>query len=116
MVGHVVRPNLALSREQMEAMTHEELEDAFRGGLFMEKSQLFLYFRDGTQFTNHHADSNTETIYPASGDYKDMVIKTTKPIKAGDEIFECYSNAHKAVTCPWLKSLILTHYPDRIAF
>ena len=82
----------------------------------MEKSQLFLYFRDGTQFTNHSPDSNTETVYPTSGDYQDMVIKTTKPLKAGDEIFECYSNAHKPILCPWLKALMLTHYPDRIMF
>lgn len=54
------------------------------GGFYLDKSELFVDFGDGTQFANHSDHPNSETLYPESNSYRDIVIKATRPIKAGE--------------------------------
>lgn len=64
---------------------------------------------------NHSIHPNSQIIYPASKDYRELKSVTTKPILKGEEIFESYSNYYSAKS-EWVAAIMHKHYPNRIDF
>jgi hypothetical protein len=84
-LGYEVQENRIYNKEQLHSVTdEEELKRILHGGFYYAGADLFVELRDGTEFTNHSEDWNSQIIYDPSGDYKKMTCVTRKAVKAGD--------------------------------
>ena len=113
-LGHQFQPNRAFDCEGLSALEHEEIRLIFHSAVYLPSCDLVVNYRDGTQFTNHSADSNSQTVFPTAHDHRQLKIVSTRPIPKGEEICEDYFNLiHQT---GWLTDLMEKHNPDRLAF
>ena len=85
--GYDAKPNRIYSKDQLyEVKVDELMKHILHTGFYYADADLFVELRDGTEFTNHSDDWNSQIIYDESKDYRKMTCVARKAIKAGDEI------------------------------
>jgi SET domain-containing protein len=89
--GATVCENGVYSREDLERVDDPaELKAILHGGIFLKDCDLFMAFRDGSEYMNHSFDPNSQIRYPESKDYRELVSYALRDIRAGEEITEHY--------------------------
>jgi hypothetical protein len=77
--GYEVKPNRIYTKEELYAVQdHEKLMEILHGGFYYADADLFVELLDGTQFTNHSEDWNSQIIYHESKDYRKMTCVARK--------------------------------------
>ena len=82
------------------------------GGFYYADGDVFIMLNDGTEFTNHSDDWNSQIMYHPSKDYRKMYAVTRKEVKAGDEMTGYYGN-YLSTEAEWVNALMNKHVPDR---
>lgn len=114
--GVDIKENCVYTREELEAFTDpEELKTILHGGLYLKDNDAFLVFHDGSCFMNHSFTPNSQIVYPASKDYRELVSYTLRDIKAGEEICENYEN-YSSFDSEWVPKLMEKFNTMRIEF
>jgi hypothetical protein len=76
---------VAYTKEELENMEDKDkLTKILHGGFYYADGDLYIDLKDGTEFTNHSEDWNSQIIYDESKDYRKMTCVTRKAVKAGD--------------------------------
>jgi len=68
-----VEKNLVYTRKELEAIAEncpEDIKNILHGGIFIRNSNVFMAYRDGSEYMNHSFTPNSQVVYPASNNYK----------------------------------------------
>lgn len=103
--GLTIGENRVYKMEQLEAEPEERLERLLHDGCYLPDYDLFMVFEDGSEYMNHPLSPNSQIIYPASRDYRDLVSIALRPIKKGEEIVESYAN-YLSTKSEWVVALM----------
>lgn len=108
-----VGSNQVYTESELHAIEDEEtLKGVLHGGFYIEGADVFVELKDGSQFTNHAEDCNSQVVFDPSGDYRRMTYIAKKDIRAGEEITDNYGN-YLSTNAEWVDVLMRTHLPDR---
>ena len=84
-VGYEPQSNRIYTQEELYAVKDiEYLKHILHTGFYYAEGDLFIELRDGSEFTNHSSDWNSQIIYDESKDFRKMRAIARKEIKAGD--------------------------------
>jgi SET domain-containing protein len=89
-----------------------KLKEVLHGGLYVREADVYVDLRDGSQFTNHAEDCNSQVVFDPNGDVKLMTYVARKDISAGEEITDNYGN-YLSCDKEWVDSLMREYMPDR---
>jgi len=71
--GIAVGNNSVYTREELEAIAEnhpEDIKKILHGGIFIRNSNVFMAYRDGSEYMNHSFTPNSQVVYPTSNNYR----------------------------------------------
>ena len=68
---------------------------------------------DGSEYMNHSYTPNSQIIYPASKDYRDLKSVAIRRINKLEEIVENYVN-YLTTRGEWISALMQKYYPEKM--
>lgn len=87
MQGFDGKPNKTYTQAELYAIEDKEsLKHILSYGLYYEFQDIFVHLRDGSQYTNHSSNPNTQTFYHPNKDINKSITISLRDIKKGEEI------------------------------